>query len=76
VPDNGPRTLVEMEERVGQLRVLALRTGGEALVDRVDAVLGPVLRHIDRIREGVLFMTPGVVREMIASLREAEELLR
>lgn len=63
------------ERRCGELRIAALRKGGEALLDKVDGKLGVAMRHLERFRTGVVNLTSGVEHEISLALIEAEQVL-
>lgn len=64
-----------VEESMGELRVQALKRGGESLLDKVEGALGIAQRHLDRIRSGVLPASEAVVSEIDASVDRARALL-
>ena len=68
-------TLEEIQTRIGDLSVAALRQGGEELLDRVEGRLSVAIRHCDRIQAGTLPFVPAIEEEMIRSLNFATELL-
>lgn len=67
--------LHEIEEKIGELSVEALRRGGEPMLDQVEQALGVALRHSARIAQGTFQFTPRIEREMLESLARAEHLL-
>ncbi len=69
-------TIEEVDTRIGDLSVMALDKGGEALLDQVTQLLSVATRHSARIRADQLRLVPAVEREIAASLKRAEEALR
>lgn len=67
--------LAKYETRMGDLRVKALESGGEALLDRVDVALDVAARHVDRVRREQLPLTRGLVEEIECSFAIARDLL-
>lgn len=70
--EEAPMSLACYEERLGALRLRALRVGGELLLDRVEASAGPAIRHLERVRAGQLDLGPAVVLEIERALDAAD----
>lgn len=64
-------TLIDIQTRLGDLRVEALLRGGEPLLDHVEVLLGVAQRHADRVDSGRLTLTPAVLHEVHQSFDRA-----
>jgi hypothetical protein len=67
-------TIEGYEHECGLIRVQAV-TQSEAMLDRIEGALGVASRHLQRIRDGVLPLSPAVAREIEQSLRHARSVL-
>lgn len=62
------------QHECGLIRLQAV-TESEEMLDRIDSALGVATRHLDRISQGILFLSPAVEREIEQSLERARHLL-
>lgn len=63
------------EAAVGQVQVRAVQRGGEALLERVEAALGPAIRHLTRVTTGVIDLTDAVAYEIQQAITAAQDLV-
>lgn len=63
------------EVAVGRVQVRALERGGDELLTRVEGALGPAFRHLVRVTEQRLDLTPAVCREIEQSITAARDLI-
>jgi hypothetical protein len=66
------KLLNELRDRIGRLSIMALETGGEALLEKVERNMGVAIRHSERIAKGILPANDQVLAEMKHSLDMAE----
>lgn len=67
-------TIEGYEHECGLIRRQAIAQG-EAMLDRIEGALGVASRHIQRIHDGVLPLSPAVAREIEQSLQRARSVL-
>lgn len=62
------------EHECGLVRLQAVHQG-EAMLDRVEAALGVAGRHLERVRTGVLPLSPAVTLEIEESIEHARAIV-
>jgi len=68
-------TIEDYATACGQVRVTALRAGGEPLLDRVESILYPASSLIARVRVGQISLVPGVERDIQMAIDDAKHLI-